>query len=228
MVRPGLLTKIFPKLTWKQNAQEGEIFLTFDDGPVPGVTPWVLEQLEEFDAKATFFCLGKNVKENPEIYQSIIDKGHSVGNHSYSHIKGWFKGVDEYLEDVYHGSEHIDSNLFRPPYGRITTAQANRVSKEFHVVMWSVLSKDYDSNIPGIECFLNVRNNVESGSIIVFHDSYKAQKNLKFALPMVLDHFTSMGYTFKALNYSPCTQPLFSPESYPEFGKVLRPNHQKI
>ncbi len=199
MVKPGILTTLFPRLTWHMPAGAGELFLTFDDGPVSGVTPWVLDVLQKYDAKATFFCLGKNVEENPEIYDRILSEGHAVGNHTYDHAKGWITNLDEYLANVRKASQYIDSDLFRPPHGRLRPSQVTHLKKEYDIIMWNVLSCDFDQTITGETCLSNVLRFSQTGSIIVFHDSYKAQKNMKYALPKVLEHFTNEGYRFRAL-----------------------------
>lgn len=193
--------KIVRDLTWHFAGKEQELFLTFDDGPTPEITPWVLSILKEYDAKATFFCIGKNVKKYPELFQQIIDDGHSVGNHSYSHQKGWLVRNKKYYQDIDKASGLINSNLFRPPYGKIGPFQIPKLKQEFKIVMWDVLSRDYDNKISPERCLQNVTNYAESGSIIVFHDTKKAEKNLKYALPEVLKEFSKQEYTFNSIEY---------------------------
>ena len=176
-----------------------ELFLTFDDGPIPEVTPWVLQVLRSYNAKATFFCIGKNIEENQWIYNMIKKEGHSVGNHTYDHLNGWRTNVRTYYRSVIQCSELTGSNLFRPPYGRIKREQASGLLSRFKIVMWDVLSGDFDINSSKEKCLSNVVDNARRGSIIVFHDSIKAQEKMQYALPRVLEHFSLMGYAFRAL-----------------------------
>ncbi len=201
---PVLLMRLFPGLIWQLSHRDEEkkhIYLTFDDGPTPDVTPWVLEQLRKFNAKATFFCLGRNVDRYPEIYKQILDEGHTAGNHTYSHLKGWQTSKEEYLEDVELAGSVIKSSLYRPPYGRFRKSQIREIQKDYNVVMWDVLSQDYDRNISPSKCLANVLDNVRPGSIVVFHDSVKASENLYYSLPLLLDKL-SKEYKFLALEES--------------------------
>ena len=197
-----IAAKVLRDLTWHFAGKEQELFITFDDGPTPEVTPWVLSVLKEYDAKATFFCIGKNVKKHPELYQQILNEGHSVGNHSYAHPKGWLVRNNRYYNDIDKAAELIDSDLFRPPFGKIGPFQIHKLKQDFRIIMWDVLSKDYDKNVSREKCFQNVMNYAESGSIIVFHDTTKAEKNLKYALPEMLKEFTEQGYTFNSIEYN--------------------------
>ncbi|MCA1746550.1 MAG: polysaccharide deacetylase family protein [Bacteroidales bacterium] len=182
-------------------AVDKTVYLTFDDGPTPGVTEWVLEQLEKYGAGATFFCLGCNVKRHPEIYAKILAAGHAVGNHSYSHMKGFRSSVSSYVADVDRAAELIDSKLFRPPYGRILPAQVRSLRERYRIIMWSVLSVDYDRKLSGRQVVRNVVENVHPGSVIVFHDSVKASKNLYHALPRVLEYLAEEGYRMEAVHW---------------------------
>ena len=192
--------KYYPELIWSVETDEKVLFLTFDDGPTPHVTDWVLDQLKNYDAKATFFCLGKNVRDQPAIYQRILDRGHAVGNHTFDHAKGWFTPTFAYLKSVLRCEKYVDSTLFRPPYGRIRKSQIRALLDRFRIVMWDVLSEDYNQSASPESCLKKVISQSKSGSIIVFHDSKKAQKNLSQVLPSVLDHFSSQGYVFRALS----------------------------
>ncbi len=183
-----------PRMTWDFYGESKKVFLTFDDGPTPDVTEWVLTHLKEYQAKATFFCLGRNVDHFPDIYEKIIGDGHSVGNHSYSHLKGFGSSNRTYFEDIEMARNLINSDLFRPPYGRIRPSQVNEIVKNYRIIMWNVLSIDYNRKIPGEKVVQNVMKNVTSGSIVVFHDSSKARKNLYYALPKVLEQLTARGY----------------------------------
>lgn len=189
------------KHLWRVPSQEKVVYFTFDDGPTPVVTEKTLEILKQFNAKATFFCLGRNVDRYPELLQKILDDGHRVGNHSYSHIKGFLTKTDTYEEDVQLATKHIKSKLFRPPYGRIRRAQARRLAKTYQIVMWEILSHDYNRNISPKKCTKNVLKNVKPGSIIVFHDSIKAAPNLLASLPVCLKTLSKKGYRFESIPY---------------------------
>ncbi len=198
---PYLIKKCYPKRLWNNTEIDKTIYLTFDDGPHPTITPFVLEQLDKFKAKATFFCIGKNVEQEQEIYQQIINKGHTIGNHTQNHLNGFKTGNLVYLDNIKEASKHIKSNLFRPPYGRCTSAQAKYIINQLKmiIVMWDVLSGDFDINISPEKCTQNVLKNTKAGSIIVFHDSEKAFERLQIALPKTLEHFSKLGYNFKGL-----------------------------
>lgn len=202
---PWWLRAINPSLTWRLPNKEKKIYLTFDDGPHETATPFVLEQLKKFGAKATFFCIGKNVVERTALYERLLNEGHATGNHSHNHLNGWKTDNDTYINNIYEASKHINSSLFRPPYGRISRSQAHALQtgdKNFTVIMWSVLSADFDTNISPEKCSRNVIANTKPGSIIVFHDSTKAYKNMSFALPVVLEYFSERNYTFEAIKKS--------------------------
>ncbi len=196
---PYFVTSLMPRMTWGFYGQLRKVFLTFDDGPTPDVTPWVLDHLRQFNAKATFFCLGRNVDHFPDIYRQVVHEGHSVGNHTYSHLKGFGSTNRQYFEDIELARQLIDSDLFRPPYGRIWPSQVSQVVDSYRIIMWDVLSIDYNRKVPGEQIVRNVTDNVRSGSIIVFHDSAKARKNLYYALPRVLEMLSSQGYEMVAI-----------------------------
>jgi len=186
-------------MTWDLSGEHRDVFLTFDDGPTPVVTPWVIDRLEEAGAKATFFCLGRNVDKHPEIYRQILAAGHSVGNHSYSHLKGFRSSIKRYMDDIHLASDMIDSKLFRPPYGRIFPGQVKAVMQQYDIIMWDVLSIDYNSGLSGKRVLQNVTRNVKPGSIIVFHDSDKAADNLYYALPRTLEFLQLEGYRMHSI-----------------------------
>lgn len=179
--------------------KENQIFLTFDDGPIPKITSWVLEELAKYNAKASFFCIGKNVKNNPNIYNSILEHGHYTGNHTYSHLLGYNTQTQNYIGDVNKAAQLISSSSFRPPYGKMRRSQRLEILKNYNIVMWHVLSEDYNQSLSGERCFRNVIDNANKGSIIVFHDSVKAWDRLKIALPQVLEYYTVRGYQFESL-----------------------------
>jgi peptidoglycan/xylan/chitin deacetylase (PgdA/CDA1 family) len=199
---PWILKKLYPGCTWNIKTDENILYLTFDDGPNPQATPFVLEELKKYNAKASFFCLGKNAKENFEVYQQIINEGHKPGNHTFHHLNGWKTNDNKYLEDISEAAKIIDSNLFRPPYGRITRFQLKAISGDklkLKTIMWDVLSGDFDTSISVENCYLNVINNAKPGSIIVFHDSVKSFPVLQQVLPKILEYYSKKGFEFKAL-----------------------------
>ena len=189
---PKFIRRLAPSLIWEIEDPE-HVFLTFDDGPTPEVTPWVLSQLSNFDAKATFFCLGKNAEMHPEVLAMIREGGHKLGNHTYSHQKGWGMSLERYIEDVEFANSILHTDLFRPPYGRITPAQSRRLSEHYNLIMWDVLSRDYSSMVSPRQCLHNVTRQVKGGSIVVFHDSKKAYRNLRYALPRTLEYLARQG-----------------------------------
>ena len=201
---PRWLKRIYDSYLWSMPANNKNLYLTFDDGPHPEATVFVLKQLKQHNASATFFCIGKNVIAHPDIYKQIIDEGHAVGNHTYNHLNGWKTSNDDYMKDIALASHEIDSDLFRPPYGRITSFQAKNLKpvmkgKEPKVVMWDVLSGDFDTACTPEQCLANVVLASVPGSIIVFHDSEKALSRLKYTLPRILHYFSEKGYSFKSL-----------------------------
>ena len=186
----------FPRYIWNLDSQNQSIFLTFDDGPIPGVTEWVLELLKSQNIKATFFCVGDNVRKYPHIFERIIDEGHAVGNHSFNHLNGWKTPREEYITNIAKASGLISSNLLRPPYGKILPYVGRTLSKKYKIIMWDVLSRDYDINLTGKQCARIVIDKARAGSIVVFHDSIKAERNLKVALPLVIKSLLRKGYHF--------------------------------
>ncbi|MCB0545957.1 MAG: polysaccharide deacetylase family protein [Phaeodactylibacter sp.] len=197
---PQFIQNLFPNYTWRIPSQEKVLYLTFDDGPIPQVTPWVLEQLQAFQAKATFFCVGDNIRKYPDVFDQVVRKGHAVGNHTFNHINGWQTENISYFHNVRHCANMVHSVLFRPPYGRLKPKQAQFLQRHYRIVMWDVLSGDFDPKLSEEQCLANVINNAENGSIVVFHDSLKAEDKLRYALPRVLEHFAEQGFTFGKLN----------------------------
>jgi peptidoglycan/xylan/chitin deacetylase (PgdA/CDA1 family) len=215
---PRLLHRMFPKRIWALPNETNTVYLTFDDGPIPEVTPWVLNLLKEYSAKATFFLIGENIRKNPGLFNRIISEGHSVGNHTFHHLNGWKTKTPSYLEDVtmaetemlklLEGYKSISGKrllttqkLFRPPYGKLSGDQARHlINKGYSVIMWNVLSGDYDAALSEEKCLQNVVKNIRPGSIVVFHDSLKAEKNLRFVLPKVLDFLSENCLVAKSLD----------------------------
>lgn len=197
---PFWIKLFYPSLVWNKDRAEKKIYLTFDDGPNDTATTYVLNELKRHNAFATFFCIGKNVESNADVYNRIINDGHTVGNHTQNHVNGWNVSCHEYFEDISKAKEKIDSTLFRPPYGRVKRSQIKALKKMgFEIIMWDVLSGDFDLNLSNEECLKNVLQNAQSGSIIVFHDSEKAFSKLKYTLPKVLEHLSNKGFVFSSI-----------------------------
>ncbi len=199
---PGWLKKIYSSCIWHIDTTEKKIYLSFDDGPHPTVTTFVLDILDKYQAKATFFCIGKNVAAYPEVFKKILSAGHAVGNHTFNHLNGWKTTKETYLQDIEAAKRLVDSNLFRPPYGKISAGQLKELHAmcpEMKVIMWSVLSADFDNRISARRCAHNVLNNASPGAVVVFHDSEKAFEKLRIALPQVLENFSKKGYVFEKI-----------------------------
>lgn len=196
---PILLQWLYPTLTWHRNRSEKCLFLTFDDGPIPDVTPDIVKTLEDYQIKATFFCVGENIKKHPHLFDLLIDHGHRIGNHTYNHLNGWKTSHSTYLDNVARCQHLIQTNLFRPPYGRASRAQYASLRQQYEIVMWDVLSGDFDVNLSPEDCLTNVIKHTRNGSIIVFHDNMKAIPRVTYALPRAIEHWLTNGYTFDVL-----------------------------
>ena len=210
---PLVAKKMFPNYVWDIATNNKVIYLTFDDGPTAEITPWVLDTLKKFNAKATFFCIGKNIETHPDIFQNILNDGHVIGNHTFNHVKGWKTKTKNYLADVDKAQKIIEFqksdiinhqspiiNLFRPPYGQITPSQGKElIALGYKIIMWDVLSFDWDASTNEASCLKNVISKTTPGSIVVLHDSIKASKNMQYTLPKVLAYFTKKGYSFRPL-----------------------------
>ncbi len=205
---PLIAKKLFPNYVWNVPTTNKELYLTFDDGPTPEITHWTLEVLKQYNAKATFFCIGSNIKKHPKIFKSILQEGHAIGNHTQHHVKGWKTPVDAYLEEVEKAQFQINAiqqtqkRFFRPPYGQIRPEQGKALmALGYEIIMWDVLSFDWDERVTEVNCLKKVTSNSKPGSIIVFHDSVKASRNMMYTLPKVLEHFSSKGFVFKSLDF---------------------------
>lgn len=197
---PFWIRAIYPKsLIWRIQVKKKEVYLTFDDGPVPEVTPLVLEILRKYDIKATFFCVGQNAEKYPEIFRMITKEGHSIGNHTFHHVKAWKTDLKTYLSEVQQCNDIVKSNLFRPPHGQINYKIAKELGKDYRIIMWSTLSGDFDKTLSGDQCLENAIKHTKPGSIIVFHDSMKAFERMEYALPLYIEYCLGKGYTFSTL-----------------------------
>jgi peptidoglycan/xylan/chitin deacetylase (PgdA/CDA1 family) len=200
---------VFSNYIWNIPNNEKKVYITFDDGPIPEITEWTLAQLKKYNAKATFFCIGDNIQKHPDIFKKVIENGHSVGNHTFNHLKGWETSMEEYVENTQKCSKTMansklqtpNSQLFRPPYGKIKPSQAKAVRKlGYKIIMWDIISMDYDPTVSPEECLNNVLENIETGSIIVFHDSIKAWKNLEYVLPKTLAFLNENGFVCEKID----------------------------
>jgi peptidoglycan/xylan/chitin deacetylase (PgdA/CDA1 family) len=209
------LSTLYPSLVWRKKVNDKVLYLTFDDGPIPGITEYVLEELDNFKAKATFFCVGDNIQKHPEVFKKIIFSGHLIGNHTFNHLNGWKTDDEQYLENIKKcdevifniaGEEFFNSEfkiqnikLFRPPYGLIKKSQIKKLRDQYEIIMWDVLTGDFNKDLTCEKCLHKAIKFTKQGSIIIFHDSIKAEKNLRYALPRFLDHFTGKGFRFEVL-----------------------------
>ena len=194
---PEIIRLLFSKALWRMNPKEKAVYLTFDDGPIPIVTPWVVDLLKQYDIKATFFMVGDNVRKHPQEFQYVVDNGHRIGNHTFNHLKGFITSTDRYVENVELADKFIQSNLFRPPHGLLRRSQYKELSKRYQFVMWDLVTRDYSFRLYGEDVLANVKKFVRNGSIITFHDSMRSESNLKYALPRAIDWLLEQGYEFK-------------------------------
>lgn len=196
---PFFLRWMYPKVVWNKSRKDKILYLTFDDGPIPEITPWILDTLANYNVKATFFCVGENIIKHPEIFDRILKEGHQVGNHTYNHLRGWDYSDEEYLENVYKCQKLTNTTLFRPPYARAKKSQLKVLHKNFEIIYWDVLSGDFDLNLSPANCYKNIINHTRNGSIIVLHDNIKAIPRVEYVLPKMLAHFIENGYVFNTL-----------------------------
>jgi len=196
---PTIVKKIFNNFVWEIKTEQKEIFLTFDDGPTIDITNWILDILDYFNAKATFFLIGKNVLNNQNLFEKIKFKEHSFGNHTFNHLNGWEHNDNDYINDIKKTDDLLNTNLFRPPYGKIKPSQVKEIIKQKKIILWNILTKDYDSKLNYQNCFELIKKFTKKGSIIVFHDSLKAENNMKYALEKTLIHYSKLGYKFSKI-----------------------------
>lgn len=196
---PWVIRLLYRKALWRLDTAEKVVYLTFDDGPIPEVTPWVLNLLKKENSKASFFCVGENVQKYPTVFQQLLDHGHSVGNHTFNHMQGLKSDRSNYLSNIEKADKLIGSSLFRPPHGFLKASQYRLLLKKYRIVMWDVLSRDFDKRISANDVYNNVMDFVRPGSIIIFHDSLKAEKNMKEALPKVIRSLKEKGYRFETI-----------------------------
>ncbi|HEX2394654.1 MAG TPA: polysaccharide deacetylase family protein [Bacteroidales bacterium] len=196
---PGFIKWIYPGIMWDIRDVKPSVYLSFDDGPTPVVTDSVLTELNRFNSHATFFCIGRNVERHPDIYERIVRAGHSTGNHTYSHLKGWYTPDKQYYDDIQLAAQLINSSLYRPAYGMITPAQLKFLSASYRIVLWDIMSYDFDYNTSPEQCLNNVIRHARPGSIIVFHDSLKAADKISYALPRVLEFFKNKSWACKSI-----------------------------
>lgn len=196
---PVFFRGVYRKVTWRKDNRLKNIYLTFDDGPIPEVTPWVLDILDKYGIKATFFCVGENVWRYPEIYQDILSRGHRTGNHTYNHLRGFFTRSKRYLENVEKAASYIQSDLFRPPHGELRSYQSFRLRKKYRIIQWDVITRDYNPDLTGEQVLSIVKKYARNGSIIVFHDSLKSERNMRYAMPKAIEYLQDKGYSFEKL-----------------------------
>lgn len=198
---PEFVRKLYPGAIWRMDPNEKSVYLTFDDGPIPEVTPWVLELLDKHDIKATFFMVGDNIRKHPDVFQMVIDRGHRIGNHTFNHIRGFEYLSDNYLANTDKANELMKTDLFRPPHGHMRWGQYFVLKRRYKIIMWDLVTRDYSKKLRGPQVLANVMRYARNGSIITFHDSLKSWNNgnLQYALPRALDFLEEEGYEFKLL-----------------------------
>ena len=194
---PQFVRQLYPGACWRMNVSERVVYLTFDDGPIPEVTPWVLDVLDRYRIKATFFMVGDNVRKHPEVYRMVVERGHRIGNHTYHHLKGFGLSADSYVANVEEANRLVESDLFRPPHGLMRMSQYHALRERYRIVMWDLVTRDYNPKLTGDEVLGKVKRYARNGSIITFHDSLRATHNLYYALPRAIEWLLAEGYEFK-------------------------------
>lgn len=194
---PRLFRMLYPEALWRMDPREKAVYLTFDDGPIPGVTPWVLDLLDSYGIKGTFFMVGDNVRKYPREYQMVVDRGHRIGNHTFNHVRGFRISIEEYAANTEKANEVFQTDLFRPPHGFMSPAQYRYAKQHYRIVMWDLVTRDYSKRLDGKQVFRNIQRYTRNGSIITFHDSLKSEEKLKYALPRSIEWLREQGYEFK-------------------------------
>ena len=197
---PQLIRQLYPRACWRMNASEKSVYLTFDDGPIPEVTPWVLDVLDKYRIKATFFMVGDNVRKHTDEYKMVVERGHRIGNHTYNHLKGFKERTDRYIANIDKADCFLGTNLFRPPHGIMRMGQYRVLSERYRIIMWDLVTRDYNSKFSGEQVLDKVKCYVRNGSIITFHDSIRSIDNLRYALPRAIEWLQSEGYEFKVFD----------------------------
>ena len=197
---PQLIRQLYPRACWRMNVSERAIYLTFDDGPIPEVTPWVLDVLDKYKIKATFFMVGDNVRKHPDEYKMVVERGHRIGNHSFNHLKGFAESTEHYLANIDKASAYISSDLYRPPHGIMRMSQYRALCERYRIIMWDLVTRDYNSKLTGEQVLDKVKRYARNGSIITFHDSLRATHNLYYALPRAIEWLLAEGYEFKVFD----------------------------
>lgn len=197
---PQIIRWLYPGAWWRMNPDEKAVYLTFDDGPIPEITPWVLDLLDRYGIKATFFMVGDNVRKHPAEFEMVKARGHRIGNHTYNHLRGFECRTDDYIANTEKANEKLRTNLFRPPHGHMRQMQYRKLKEQYHIVMWDLVTRDYSKHLDGKEVLSKVKRYVRNGSIITFHDSLKSEQNLKYALPRSIEWLLQQGYTFKVFD----------------------------
>lgn len=201
VTHPALVLKsLYPSLTWNKKTDQKNLYLTFDDGPTPGVTDRLLDLLQDYQAKASFFCVGRNLEKNPDLFRRILDEGHEIGNHTYNHMNGWKSSNLDYLKNIQSFQKVYQSKFFRPPYGRLKPAQIAALKGQYQIIMWSALSMDYHSRVSKEKCYANANKQLKAGDILLFHDSLKAEKSMFYAVQRILEEKSKEGYVFASLS----------------------------
>ena len=194
---PQFIRQLYPRACWRMSASERAVYLTFDDGPIPEVTPWVLDVLDKYRVKATFFMVGDNVRKHPDEFRMVVERGHRIGNHTHNHLKGFAETTEHYLANIDMAGAYISSNLYRPPHGIMRWAQYRALSKRYRIIMWDLVTRDYNSKLTGVEVLDKVKRYARPGSIITFHDSLRSVHNLQYALPRAIEWLLAEGYEFR-------------------------------
>ena len=197
---PQFIRQLYPRACWRMNASDKSVYLTFDDGPIPEVTPWVLDVLDKYHVKATFFMVGDNVRKHADEYKMVVERGHRIGNHTYNHLKGFEEGTDRYIANVDKADCFLSTDLFRPPHGFMRLSQYRTLSERYRIIMWDLVTRDYNAKLTGEQVLRKVKRYARNGSIITFHDSLRSVENLRYALPRAIEWLQSEGYEFKVFD----------------------------